>query len=167
MSESTVEGQEPEASSQEETAAEGTTETATATAAEVKPEPPQQRPPAGPFVRRLQGANLSLEINTERVPADEGCYVLKDGEIVFSSPEYPVALVEYQRLCAEYWEQMLDNADAETRLRAARGLYAQDQTHPRALAILKADGDSRDLRRLEQASQRSAYAKRTAAQRMR
>jgi hypothetical protein len=127
----------------------------------------QQRPPAGPFVRRLPGANLSLEVNTERVPADEACYVLRDGEIVFRSPEYPVALAEYQRLCAEYWEQQLDSADAETRLRAARGLYAQDAAHPRALLILKADGDSRDRRRLEQASQRSAYAKRAAAQRIR
>src|SRR2546421_5016023 len=135
-------------------------------AAAVKPEP-QQRPPAGPVVRRLQGANLSLEINTDRVPADEACYVLKDGDIVFRSPEYPIALSEYQRLCAEYWEQMLDNADHETRLRAARGLYAQDSAHPRALAILKSDGNSQDRRRLEQASQRSAYAKRAAAQRMR
>src|SRR5438128_11251659 len=90
-------------------------------AAALKPEP-QQRPPAGPFVRRLQGANLSLEINTERVPADEACYVLKDGEIVYRSPEYPEALIEYQRLCAEYWERMLDNADPDTPLRAARGL---------------------------------------------
>jgi hypothetical protein len=136
-------------------------------APEAKPEQPQQRPPAGPFVRRLQGASLSLEINTDRVPADEACYVLKDGDIVFRSPDYPVALSEYQRLCAEFWEQMLDNADAETRLRAARGLYAQDPTHPRALAILKSDGNSQDRRRLEQASQRNAYAKRAAAQRMR
>src|SRR5262249_9241435 len=121
MSETTVEVQEPEAVEKREEAP-----------APIKPEPPQQRPPAGPFVRRLQGANLSLEINTERVPADEACYVLKDGEIVFRSLEYPVALIEYQRLCAEYWERMLDHADAEIRLRAARGLYAQDATHPRA-----------------------------------
>ena len=60
-----------------------------------------------------------------------------------------------------------NSADAETRLRAARGLYAQDPTHPRALAILKSDGNSQDRRRLEQASQRNAYAKRAAAQRMR
>ena len=78
-----------------------------------------------------------------------------------------MALAKYQELCAEYWERQLDSADAETRLRAARGLYAQDPAHPQALAILKADGDSRDRRRLEQASQRSAYAKRAAAQRIR
>ncbi len=135
--------------------------------AEPKVEKPQQRPPAGPFVRRLPGANLSLEINTVRVPDDEACYVLHDGEIVFRSDEYGEALTEYQRLCAVFWEQMLDNADSETRLRAARGLYSQDNAHPRALAVLKSDGDGRDRRRLEQASQRSAYAKRAAAQRMR
>jgi len=160
MSDATVEVKEAVAPEAGEESAE--------TPAAAKPEAAQlQRPPAGPFVRRLPGANLSLEVNTERVPADEACYVLRDGEIVFRSPEYPVALTEYQRLCAEYWEQQLDNADAETRLRAARGLYAQDATHPRALAILKADGDSRDRRRLEQASQRNAYAKRAAAQRIR
>jgi len=149
------------------TAPAASTTSETPVAQEAKPEQPQQRPPAGPFVRRLQGANLSLEINTERVPDDEACYVLKNGTIVFRSPEYPVALSEYQRLCAEFWEQMLDSTDHETRLRAARGLYAQDSTHPRALAILKSDGNSQDRRRLEQASQRSAYAKRVAAQRMR
>jgi len=157
MTETTVATAEPAAS----------TATEAPVTQEAKPEQPQQRPPAGPFVRRLQGANLSLEINTDRVPDDEACYVLKDGDIVFRSPEYPVALVEYQRLCAEFWEQMLDSADPETRLRAARGLYAQDSAHPRALAILKSDGNSQDRRRLEQASQRSAYAKRAAAQRMR
>jgi hypothetical protein len=158
MSETTVEAREP---------ANAPTTESSDQAAPAKVEQPQQRPPAGPFVRRLQGANLSLEINTARVPADEACYVLLDGEIVFRSPEYPVALGEYQRLCAEYWERMLDHADADTRLRAARGLYAQDASHPRALAILKADGDSRDRRRLEQANQRNAHAKRIAAQRMR
>ncbi len=151
----------------ETTAAAPAASTASATTPEAKPEQPQQRPPAGPFVRRLQGADLSLEINTDRVPEPEVCFVLKNGNIVFRSTEYPVALTEYQRLCAEYWEQMLDSADSETRLRAARGLYAQDSSHPRALAILKSDGNSQDRRRLEQASQRSAYAKRVAAQRMR
>lgn len=140
---------------------------ATEQATAAKPETPPQRPPAGPFVRRLQGANLSLEIKTESVPDDDACYVLQDAEIVFRSPEYPVALEEYQRRCAEFWERMLDNPDAQVRLRAARGLYAQDATHPRALAILKKDGDGRDRRRLEQASLRSAHAKRAAAQRMR
>jgi len=133
----------------------------------VKPETPVQRPPAGPFVRRLQGANLSLEIKTESVPDDDACYVVQDGEVVFRSPEYPIALEEYQRRCAEYWERMLDNADPQVRVRAARGLYAQDATHPKALAILKKDGDGRDRRRLEQASLRNAHAKRAAAQRMR
>src|SRR5262245_47259575 len=135
--------------------------------AAVKPETPQQRPPAGPFVRRLQGANLSLEIKTESAPDDDACYVIQDGEIVFRSSEYPVALEEYQRRCAEYWERMLDSGDPQVRLRAARGLYAQDPTHPRALSILKKDGDGRDRRRLEQASLRSAHAKRAAAQRIR
>lgn len=157
MSETTTEVQQPPAPAESD---------AKATAA-AKPEVPQQRPPAGPFVRRLQGANLSLEINTERVPADEACYVIQDGEIVYRSPEYPEALTEYQRLCAAYWETMLDHADADTRLKAARGLYAQDANHPKALAVLKADGDSRDRRRLEQQSHRAAHAKRMAAQRMR
>jgi hypothetical protein len=138
----------------------------TANAAEAppaKPEPPPLRPPAGRFVRRLPGANLSLEINTERVPAADVCYILQDDRVIFDSPEYPVALEEYQRLCAEYWERMLDDADRETRLRAARGLYQQDATHPRALAILRSDGNPRDRRLLDQASQRSAAANRRAA----
>jgi hypothetical protein len=155
MSETTTEVQQPAAATEE------------AAAAAAKPEVPQQRPPAGPFVRRLQGANLSLEINTAQVPADEACYVLKDGEIIFRSPEYPTALAEYQRLCAEYWEKMLDSADADTRLKAARGLYAQDSAHPRALAVLKTDGDNRDRRRIEQTNHRNAHAKRMAAQRIR
>lgn len=132
-----------------------------------KQEVPLQRPPAGRFVRRLEGANLSLEIKTERVPDDDACYVVQDGQIVSRHEDYPAALVEYQQRCAEYWERMLDDADSQTRLRAARGLYAQDATHPRALSILKKDGDGRDRRRLEQANARMAHARRVAAQRMR
>jgi len=154
MSETSVNPQEPQAAAPEAAAA-------------TQPEKTPQRPPAGPFVRRLQGANLSLEVNTQRVPADGACYVLQEGETVFRSMEYTEALTEYQRLCAEYWERMLDDPDAMIRLRAARGLYAQDPTHPRALAILKADGDGRDRRRLEQANARNAYQKRAAAQRIR
>lgn len=114
---------------------------------------------AGAFTRKIDGANFSLEANTPQVPADRAYYVLQAGQIIFRSEAYPEALSRYQELCQAYWESQLE--DETTRLNAARGLYALDAQHPRAVAILKADGDAGDHRRLAQAAQRQAYLKRT------
>jgi hypothetical protein len=114
---------------------------------------------AGAFTRKIDGADFSLEANTPQVPADRAYYVLRRGEIIFRSEAYPEALARYQELCLAHWESQLD--DETTRLNAARGLYALDAQHPRAVAILKADGDAGDHRRLAQAAQRQAYLKRT------
>ncbi len=115
---------------------------------------------AGAFTRRIDGADFSLEANTPRVPADRAYYVLRGGEIIFRSEAYPEALAHYQELCQEHWERQLEGDEA-TRLNAARGLYALDAQHPRAVAILKSAGDASDHRRLAQAAQRQAYLKRT------
>src|SRR5207248_2926688 len=115
---------------------------------------------AGAFTRRIDGADFSLEANTPRVPADRAYYVLRGGEIIFRSENYPEALARYQELCQEHWEKQLEG-DESTRLNAARGLYSLDAQHSRAVAILKAAGDAGDHRRLAQAAQRQAYLKRT------
>jgi hypothetical protein len=115
---------------------------------------------AGAFTRRIDGADFSLEANTPRVPADRAYYVLRGGEIIFRSENYPEALARYQELCQEHWEKQLEG-DETTRLNAARGLYSLDAQHTRAVAILKAAGDAGDHRRLAQAAQRQAYLKRT------
>jgi len=115
---------------------------------------------AGAFTRRIDGADFSLEANTPRVPADRAYYVLRAGEIIFRSENYPEALAHYQELCQAHWEQQLEG-DESTRLNAARGLYSLDAQHTRAVAILKAAGDAGDHRRLAQAAQRQAYLKRT------
>ena len=115
---------------------------------------------AGPFTRRIDGADFSLEANTPRVPADRAYYVLRGGEIIFRSEEYPAALARYQELCQAHWEQQLEG-DESTRLNAARGLYAMNAQHSQAVAILKSAGDAGDHRRLAQAAQRQAYLRRT------
>jgi len=115
---------------------------------------------AGAFTRKINGADFSLEANTPRVPADRAYYVLRAGEIIFRSEAYPEALARYQELCQAHWEGQLEGDDA-TRLNAARGLYALDSQHPRAVAILKSAGDAGDHRRLAQQAQRQAYLKRT------
>src|SRR3989442_710645 len=101
---------------------------------------------AGAFTRRIDGADFSLEANTPRVPADRAYYVLRAGEIIFRSENYPEALAHYQELCQEHWEQQLEG-DETTRLNAARGLYSLDAQHTRAVAILKAAGDAGRARR--------------------
>ena len=115
---------------------------------------------AGAFTRRIDGANFSLEANTSRVPSDRAYYVLQGDQIIFRSEAYPEALARYQELCQAHWEGQLDGDEA-TRLNAARGLYALDSQHPRAIAILKSAGDAGDHRRLAQAAQRQAYLKRS------
>jgi hypothetical protein len=115
---------------------------------------------AGAFTRRIDGANFSLEANTPRVPADRAYYVLQGDQIIFRSEAYPEALARYQELCQAHWEGQLEG-DESTRLNAARGLYALDAQHPRAVAILKSAGDAGDHRRLAQAAQRQAYLKRS------
>jgi hypothetical protein len=115
---------------------------------------------AGAFTRRIDGANFSLEANTPRVPADRAYYVLQGEQIIFRSEAYPEALARYQELCQAHWEGQLEG-DEPTRLNAARGLYALDAQHPRAIAILKSAGDAGDHRRLAQAAQRQAYLKRS------
>src|ERR687887_21690 len=85
------------------------------------------------FIRWIDGADFSLEANTDRVPDDRAYYVLRGGEIIFRSEAYPEALARYQELCREHWENQLE-ADEATRLEAARGLYGLNSQHSRAIA---------------------------------
>ena len=120
-------------------------------------------PPAGGrFVRKIAGANFSLEANTENTPGDEAFYLLENGAVAFRSESYPEALEQYQKLCVQHWEAQLESSDIDVRLRAARGLYGVSPDHKDARTILREEGDESDAKRIRQVEQRRRFAGRKA-----
>jgi len=121
-------------------------------------------PPHGRYKRGLNGANFSLEANTEAVPADGRYYVLRDGEVVVASAEFQEAIGEYNRLCREFWMSRLEAEQTEVRVAAAWGLLGLDPNDKNAQAIIAKDGSPQERKRLEQAqSRRRALRSRAAA----
>jgi hypothetical protein len=121
-------------------------------------------PPHGRYRRALAGADFSLEANTESVPDDGRFYILKNGEIVLETEDFPEAIAEYNRLCKAFWESRLDNEDPAIRIQSAWGLLGLDATDKEAQAVINRDGSPQEKKRLEQAqSRRRALRSRAAA----
>ena len=121
-------------------------------------------PPHGRYRRGLEGANFSLEANTESVPADGRYYVLRDGEIVLATAEFQEATAEYNRLARDFWEERLQSDQPPVRVAAAWGLLGLDPNDKTAQAIIVEDGTPQERKRLEQAqSRRRALRGRAAA----
>jgi hypothetical protein len=111
-------------------------------------------PPHGRYRRGLQGADFSLEANTESVPSDGRYYVLRGGEIVLAAEVFQEALEEYNRLCHDFWSGRLKDASTPIRIAAAWGLLSLDSNDKDAQAVIVRDGTPQERKRLEQAQSR-------------
>lgn len=121
-------------------------------------------PPHGRYRRGLQGADFTLEANTESVPADGKYYVLRGGEVVVASEDFQEAIAEYNRLCRDFWMARLDSDEPQVRVAAAWGLLGLDSNDKTAQAVIVKDGTPQERKRLEQAqSRRRALRTRAAA----
>jgi hypothetical protein len=121
-------------------------------------------PPHGRYKRGLEGADFTLEANTEAVPSDGRFYVLQDGKTVLATEEFQEAITEYNRLCKRFWTERLDHPNTPVRIAAAWGLLGLDATDKNAQAVIVRDGSPQERKRLDQAqSRRRALRSRTAA----
>lgn len=111
-------------------------------------------PPHGRYRRGLEGANFSLESNTENVPADGRFYVLREGETVLATSEFDEATDSYHQLCREFWTGRLQHASPQVRVSAAWGLLGLDSGDKVAQAVIARDGSAQEKKRLEQAQSR-------------
>jgi hypothetical protein len=122
--------------------------------------------PSGPrpgtrYYRSIEGADFSLEANTENVPRDGRYYVLQEGQITFSSQQLGDARELYEQLCDSYWRTMMASPDRKERIAAARGVLSHVPDDAAALAELSKSSDTRDQRTAATARQRIAYRNRT------
>jgi hypothetical protein len=121
-------------------------------------------PPLGRYRRGLEGANFSLEANTESVPADGRFYLLREGQVVLEAADFTAALEAYNGLCREFWECRLEDESPQVRLAAAWGMLGLDSQNKDAMAVIQRDGSPQERKRLDQAqSRRRALNSRNAA----
>jgi hypothetical protein len=111
-------------------------------------------PPHGRYRRGLQGADFSLESNTEHVPADGRYYVLRNGEVLLATSEFDEATATYHQLCREFWTERLQSPSPQVRVAAAWGLLGLDAGDKNAQAVIARDGTAQEKKRLEQAQSR-------------
>lgn len=111
-------------------------------------------PPHGRYRRGLQGADFSLEANTESVPDDGRYYVLRAGQVLLATENFPEALAEYNNLCRVFWEARLDDPSPQVRVAAAWGVLSLDPNDKNAPAIIQRDGTPQERKRLDQAQSR-------------
>ena len=115
--------------------------------------------PSTRYRRQIDGADFSLEANTEAAPKPGRFYVLRDGEVAMESDHFPEAAQAYQALCREYWTDRLQSEERGVRLASAWGLVGLEPTHKDANEVIKEDGTPADCQRLDQARRRSRFAK--------
>jgi hypothetical protein len=121
-------------------------------------------PPHGRYKRGLEGADFTLEANTESVPADGRFYILRNGKVALDTDDFQVAIAEYNQLCRQFWSERLNHASVPVRIAAAWGLLGLDATDKNAQAVIVRDGSPQEKKRLDQAqSRRRALRSRTAA----
>jgi hypothetical protein len=124
---------------------------------------PQVLTPHGRYVRQIDGADFSLQANTEETPEADQFYVFQDGEVVLETPSFAEAEAEYRRLAHEFWEGRLRSADPRVRLSSAWGLLSQDSDHRLAGQVVQNDGTEAERKRLKQIRMRRAAQKRAEA----
>ena len=102
----------------------------------------------GRYHRHLDGADFSLEANTESTP-EAGCfYLLRDGEVLLQSTDFAAVEAAYKALCREYWERRIGSDDRKIRVASAWGLLGLDLEHPAAAAVIRDDGTAADAKRV-------------------
>jgi len=112
--------------------------------------------PAGAYRREIEGADFSLEANTEAVPEQGPFYLLRRGRVLFKSTAFREALAAYRQLCREYWQQHLNSANLRERLASAWGLLGLDPQDREAAAVIEEEGDPQARQRLSQMRRRAA-----------
>lgn len=111
-------------------------------------------PPHGRYKRGLQGADFTLEANTENVPADGRYYLTQGGQITLETADFQEAVTEYNRLCRDFWAARLHDPQTPIRVAAAWGLLSLDATDKEAQAVIVEFGTPQERKRLEQAQSR-------------
>src|SRR5687768_394084 len=104
-------------------------------------------PPHGRYKRGLDGADFTLEANTEAVPADGRFYILQQGEVVLATDEFQEAITEYNRRCLSFWRTRLEDSRIQVRIAAAWGLLGLDATDRQAQAVIIRDGSPQERKR--------------------
>jgi hypothetical protein len=104
------------------------------------------------YRRHLEGANFSLEVNTENVPEPGQYFVLSEGAVVLRTSDAGSAETAYQELCHAFWESRLESQDPRVRRMSALGLLGQDPDHQAAGAVIRAEGSAADQARVQRAS---------------
>jgi hypothetical protein len=112
------------------------------------------------YCRRLDGADFSLEANTEAVPEEGHFYVLHHGEVELESDRFSEAMTAYQGLCREYWCGRLDSDQPEQRMASAWGLIGLEPENKAAAEVIRHDGSVQDQKRLQQIRARRRFARR-------
>jgi hypothetical protein len=115
--------------------------------------------PLGRYRRTIEGADFSLEANTDAVPGDGRFYLLRNGEVELSSEEFPRAMEAYTQLCREHWQTGLESEEAEERISSAWGILTLEPEHKVAVQVIQEDGSADDRKRMEQARKRRRFAK--------
>lgn len=118
--------------------------------------------PSMPYRRHLEGADFSLEANTDSVPHNGRFYLLRNGKVTMESEAFAEAMEAYQGLCKEFWTGRLESADARVRLSSAWGLVGLEPNHPAALQVIRDDGTENDAKRLEQVRRKKRFAAQSA-----
>lgn len=108
----------------------------------------------GRYHRCLDGADFSLEANTEAAPEAGHFFLLRNGEVLLRTQDFDQIEVAYKALCREYWEAHLTSENLPARLSSAWGLLGMDDRHPAAMAVITTDGTPADCKRMESNSRR-------------
>ncbi len=111
-------------------------------------------PPHGRYRRCLDGADFSIQANTEDVPADGRFYVMQAGEVVMASEDFEEATTAYHKLCNDFWRVRLEDDSLPVRIAAAWGILGLDSADKTAIAVITRDGSAQERKRLDQAQSR-------------
>lgn len=111
-------------------------------------------PPHGRYKRGLQGADFTLEANTDAVPSDGRFYILRDGKQALATADFQEAITEYNRLCRDFWAARLNDERNEVRVAAAWGLLSLDANDKVAQGVIQEFGTAQEKKRLEQSQSR-------------
>ncbi len=111
-------------------------------------------PPHGRYRRSLDGANFSLEANTEDTPEAGKFHVLQDGKTVVATEDFDEATNAYHKLCREFWNERMVSDAVSMRVAAAWGLLGLDSGDKEAIALITRDGTPQEKKRLDQAQSR-------------
>lgn len=111
-------------------------------------------PPHGRYKRGLQGADFTLEANTEAVPSDGRYYVLRGGEELLATEEFQEAVAFYNGLCRDFWSVRLEDPAIPVRIAAAWGILSLDSADKTAQTVIHEFGSPQERKRLDQAQSR-------------